>query len=49
MTADLQHALATRAIHGSTLKDAHGSPYLPVYNTTTFVFASTGWRNVRPP
>jgi cystathionine gamma-synthase len=41
MTADPQHALATRAIHGSTLKDAHGSPHLPVYNTTTFAFAST--------
>jgi cystathionine gamma-synthase len=41
MTADPQPALATRAIHGSTLKDAHGSPHLPVYNTTTFAFAST--------
>jgi cystathionine gamma-synthase len=41
MTADPQYALATRAIHGSTLKDAHGSPHLPIYNTTTFAFAST--------
>jgi cystathionine gamma-synthase len=41
MTADPQPALATRAIHGSTLKDAHGSPHLPIYNTTTFAFAST--------
>ena len=41
MTSDLHHALATRAIHGSTLKDAHGSPHLPLYNTTTFAFAST--------
>jgi len=41
MTTDARHALATRAIHGSTLKDAHGSPHLPVYNTTTFAFAST--------
>ena len=41
MTADPQTALATRAIHGSTLKDAHGSPHLPIYNTTTFAFAST--------
>jgi cystathionine gamma-synthase len=41
MTADPRHALATRAIHGSTLKDAHGSPHLPLYNTTTFAFAST--------
>jgi cystathionine gamma-synthase len=41
MTADPQYALATRAIHGSTLKDAHGSPHVPIYNTTTFAFAST--------
>ncbi len=41
MTSDSHHALATRAIHGSTLKDAHGSPHLPLYNTTTFAFAST--------
>ncbi len=41
MTTDPRHALATRAIHGSTLKDAHGSPHLPLYNTTTFAFAST--------
>jgi cystathionine gamma-synthase len=34
-------SLATRAIHGSTLKDAHGSPHIPVYNTTTFGFPST--------
>ena len=41
MTTDARPALATRAIHGSTLRDAHGSPHLPVYNTTTFAFAST--------
>ena len=41
MTTDFRPALATRAIHGSTLKDAHGSPHLPVYTTTTFAFAST--------
>jgi len=41
MTTDPRPALATRAIHGSTLKDAHGSPHLPLYNTTTFAFAST--------
>jgi cystathionine gamma-synthase len=41
MTTDPRPALATRAIHGSTLKDAHGSPHLPVYSTTTFAFAST--------
>lgn len=33
--------LATRAIHGSSSKDAHGSPYTPIYNTTTFSFASS--------
>lgn len=32
---------STRAIHGTTLKDAHGSPNLPIYNTTTFSFPST--------
>jgi cystathionine gamma-synthase len=41
MTADPCPALATRAIHGSTLKDAHGSPHVPIYTTTTFAFAST--------
>jgi cystathionine gamma-synthase len=41
MTSQPRHALATRAIHGSTLRDAHGSPHLPIYNTTTFAFAST--------
>lgn len=34
-------ALATRAIHGSSRKDALGSPYTPIYNTTTFAFPST--------
>lgn len=33
--------LATRAIHGSSAKDAHGSPHTPIYNTTTFAFEST--------
>lgn len=32
---------STRAIHGSTLKDAHGAPHLPTYNTTTFAFENT--------
>ena len=36
-----QHSLSTRAIHGHTGKDVHGSPYIPVYNTTTFAFPST--------
>ena len=34
-------SLSTRAIHGHTGKDAHGSPHIPIYNTTTFAFAST--------
>lgn len=34
-------ALATRAIHGSSGKDALGSPYTPIYNTTTFSFPSS--------
>jgi cystathionine gamma-synthase len=33
--------LATRAIHGTSQKDAHGSPHTPIYNTTTFAFPST--------
>ncbi len=33
--------LATRAIHGTTQHDAHGSPHVPIYNTTTFAFPST--------
>ncbi len=41
MITDPRHALTTRAIHGSRLQDAHGSPHLPVYSTTTFAFAST--------
>ncbi|MBL8415256.1 MAG: aminotransferase class I/II-fold pyridoxal phosphate-dependent enzyme [Propionivibrio sp.] len=34
-------SMATRAIHGSSGKDAHGSPHTPIYNTTTFAFSST--------
>ena len=40
MTTSKQ-ALATRSIHGSSLRDAHGSPHVPIYNTTTFAFPST--------
>jgi cystathionine gamma-synthase len=36
-----EHSLSTRAIHGSSARDAHGSPHIPVYNTTTFAFTST--------
>ena len=32
---------STRSIHGSTLRDPHGAPHLPIYNTTTFAFEST--------
>lgn len=40
--SDVQKAaLSTRAIHGHRSKDAHGSPHVPIYNTTTFAFAST--------
>lgn len=34
-------ALSTRAIHGHSARDAHGSPHIPIYNTTTFAFSST--------
>jgi cystathionine gamma-synthase len=33
--------LSTTAIHGSQLRDAHGSPHQPIYNTTTFAFENT--------
>jgi cystathionine gamma-synthase len=33
--------LATRSIHGQGFRDAHGSPHVPVYDTTTFAFGST--------
>ena len=36
-----KQGLSTRNIHGHSLKDAHGSPHLPVYDTTTFAFKST--------
>ena len=32
---------STRAIHGTTLRDPHGAPHLPIYNTTTFAFENT--------
>jgi len=41
MTESSQHGLSTRTIHGHSFKDAHGSPHLPVYDTTTFAFNST--------
>lgn len=39
--ATRKQGLATRSIHSHRLKDKHGSPHLPVYDTTTFAFAST--------
>jgi len=33
--------LSTHCVHGGELKDAHGAPHTPVYNTTTFRFEST--------
>ena len=33
--------LSTHCVHGGELKDAHGAPHTPVYNTTTFRFRST--------
>jgi cystathionine gamma-synthase len=41
MSIKQNSSLATRTIHGQSLKDAHGSPHIPIYNTTTFAFAST--------
>jgi len=33
--------LSTRCVHAGELDDAHGSPFTPIYTTTTFRFAST--------
>jgi cystathionine gamma-synthase len=41
MTENSKPGLSTRTIHGNSFKDAHGSPHLPVYDTTTFAFKST--------
>ncbi|GAB3541481.1 methionine gamma-lyase [Noviherbaspirillum agri] len=41
MSNNQKTALATRAVHGSAHKDAFGSPYVPLYNTTTFSFPSS--------
>ncbi|GAB2900731.1 aminotransferase class I/II-fold pyridoxal phosphate-dependent enzyme [Uliginosibacterium flavum] len=38
---DFSKAFATRAIHTPACRDAHGSPHVPIYNTTTFAFDST--------
>ena len=41
MTESRKPGLSTRSIHGHSFKDAHGSPHLPLYDTTTFAFKST--------
>lgn len=41
MSEKRRRALTTRAIHGESAKDPYGSPYTPIYNTTTFRFDST--------
>lgn len=41
MSEPKHHGLSTRTIHGHSIKDAHGSPHIPIYNTTTFAFEST--------
>ncbi len=41
MTRSSKPGLSTCSIHGHSFKDAHGSPHLPVYDTTTFAFNST--------
>lgn len=41
MTDHAGQGLATRIIHEHSLEDAHGSPQMPVYDTTTFAFDST--------
>jgi len=34
-------SLSTRAVHAGEIADAHGAPHTPLYNSTTFRFAST--------
>ncbi|CAM3482991.1 trans-sulfuration enzyme family protein [Halomonas lysinitropha] len=41
MTSTRAQGLATRSIHGHGFKDAHGSPHMPIYDTTTFTFDTT--------
>jgi cystathionine beta-lyase/cystathionine gamma-synthase len=40
MTQQSTH-LATRCVHAGEIADPHGSPHTPLYNSTTFKFAST--------
>lgn len=42
MTQDArQQGLSTRSIDGRRFEDGHGSPHVPVYDTTTLAFPST--------
>jgi len=41
MTNPKHQGAATRIIHNRRHKDPHGSPYSPVYNTTTYRFENT--------
>ncbi|MCG5530052.1 PLP-dependent aspartate aminotransferase family protein [Halorhodospira halochloris] len=41
MTFTRAQGLATRSIHGHGFKDAHGSPHMPIYDTSTFTFETT--------
>lgn len=36
-----EQGLSTHCVHTGEIADAHGSPHTPIYNTTTFKFAST--------
>jgi cystathionine gamma-synthase len=37
----MSDGISTRCVHAGEIDDAHGSPHTPLYNTTTFKFAST--------
>lgn len=37
----MTEGLSTRCVHTGEIDDPHGSPHTPIYNTTTFKFAST--------
>lgn len=36
-----KHSLSTRCVHAGELPNSAGAPHTPLYNTTTFAFAST--------
>ena len=38
---DEKRGLSTLCVHGGELKDVHGAPHTPLYDTTTFAFDST--------